>query len=92
MFWSVAFAAAAGVVMARALRHRTVAFISLAVGLGIIEAFFNPPLALTFMALAVLSFIFYVTSTAAWKGAFSPASEESSSEETTKRGITPRLF
>jgi hypothetical protein len=87
MFWSVAFAVGAGVVMARALKRSLVAFIGLAVGLSIIEAFFSPPLALTFIALALFSFIFYVTSRAV-----SPVGEESSSEETAESGITRRLF
>ncbi|HTZ58749.1 MAG TPA: hypothetical protein VMB49_11650 [Acidobacteriaceae bacterium] len=92
MFWSVAFAVVAGILMARALRESLVAFIGLAVGLSIVEAFFNPPLALTFIALAVLAFVFYVTSNA-WKGAFSPFSEESTpSTNRTKRSIMRRLF
>jgi hypothetical protein len=92
MFWSLAFAAATGVVMARALKHSVVAFIGLAVGLSIIEAFFNPPLALTCAALAALSFIFYVTSKSAWKDALSPAGEEPPAEEVTRSGIQRRLF
>jgi hypothetical protein len=71
MFWSVAFAVTAGILMARALKESLVAFIGLAVVVGFVEAFFNPALAFTFMALAVLSFVFYVTSKADWKDDFS---------------------
>ena len=81
MFWSVAFAVGAGVVLARALKESLVAFTGLAVAMGIVEAFFNPPLALTFTALAVLSFLFYVTSKSAWKGAFSPVRERKAGSE-----------
>jgi divalent metal cation (Fe/Co/Zn/Cd) transporter len=93
MFWSVAFAVTLGILMARALRKSLVTFISLSVGLSIVVAFFNPPLALTFMALAVLAFLFYVTSKTAWKGAFSSIPEEPApSAEVTLRGIMRRLF
>jgi hypothetical protein len=67
MLWSVAFAVGAGVVMARALKENLVVFIGLTVFLSIVESFFNPPLALTLIALAVLSFAFYVASKAVWK-------------------------
>jgi uncharacterized membrane protein len=90
MFLSVAFAVVAAVVMARALKHSMVAFIGLAVALSIIEAFFNPPLALTCMALAVLSFLFYVTSRAGWKEAFSPATEEPVVSEGIAKSGAPR--
>jgi divalent metal cation (Fe/Co/Zn/Cd) transporter len=81
MFWSVAFAIGAGVLMARALRESLGAFITLAVVFGIVESFFDRPLALTFTALAVLCFLFYVTSTAAWKDALSPLTKDTSSSE-----------
>jgi hypothetical protein len=93
MFWTIAFAVAAGILMARALRESLLAFIVLAVGISIVEAFFNPALALTFMALAVLAFVFYVTSKANWGEALSPFAEEPNpSTEVTKRGIMRRLF
>jgi uncharacterized membrane protein len=86
MFWTVAFAVAAGILMARALKESLVAFIGLAIGFSIVEAFFNPALALTFIALAVLAFVFYVTSKATWKEALTPLHEDSSSStEVAKR-------
>jgi hypothetical protein len=81
MFWSVTFAATAAILMARALRESLVAFIGLAVGFGIVESFFNPPLALTFIVLAVLSFVFHVTSKAAWKDELSPLREKTAASK-----------
>jgi uncharacterized oligopeptide transporter (OPT) family protein len=92
MFWTVAFAVVAGILMARALKEGLLAFIGLAIGFSIVEAFFNPPLALTFIALAVLAFVFYVTSKAAWQGALTPLREESSRSEVGKRDIMGSLF
>lgn len=77
MFWTVAFAVAAGILMSRALKESVLAFIGLSIAFSIVEAFFNPPLALTFIALAVLAFVFYATSQSAWKGMFTPIREES---------------
>ncbi len=93
MFWTVAFAVGAGILMARALKESLLAFIGLAIAFSIVEAFFNPPLALTFIALAVLAFLFYVTSKSAWQGALSPVREESSrSAEAGKRDIMSSLL
>jgi uncharacterized protein (DUF2062 family) len=82
MFWSVAFAVTSGILMARALKQSLVAFIGLTVALSIVESFFNPALALVFIALAVLSFVFYVTSKAAWKDDLSTFRE---TRESTKK-------
>ncbi len=93
MFWTIAFAVAAGILMARALKESMLAFIGLAIAFSIVEAFFNPPLALTFIALAVLAFVFYVTSKAAWQGALTPLREESSrSADAGKRDMMHSLL
>lgn len=76
MVLTIAFAVAVGILIARTFKDGLLAVIGLAIGFSIIEAFFNPTLALILIALAVLAFVIYVTSKADWKGAFTPQSHE----------------
>ena len=76
MLLSMAFAVAAGILIARKLKDRLLGVIGLAVAFSIMEAFFAPALALTSIGLAVLAFLIYVILKTDWMVALTPLSGE----------------
>ena len=60
MVLSFLFAAAAGILIAKIFKDKLLGVIGLAVAFSLIEAFFEPTLALTSIAIAVLAFFAYV--------------------------------
>lgn len=72
----ISLALATGIVVARFFKHGLLIAIGVGIGLSILEAFFNPTLALAFIGMAVLAFFAYVASKVDWKDAFIPVSHQ----------------
>lgn len=72
----ISLALATGIFVARFFKNGLVIAIGAGIGLSIVEAFFNPTLALALIGMAVLAFFVYVASRIDWKDAFVPVSQQ----------------
>jgi hypothetical protein len=72
----ISLALATGILIARFFKNGLVMAIGAGIGLSILEAFFNPTLALALIGMAVLAFFVYVASRVDWKDAFIPVSHQ----------------
>jgi uncharacterized membrane protein YccC len=69
-------AAATGILIARYFQNGLLIAIGVGIALSIVEAFFNPTLALVLIGLAVVAFFVYVASRLDWKDGLIPVSQQ----------------